>query len=132
METYAKKQFKFRGKTLEELKALSVREFAKLTKSRQRRTILRQFQKIENFVSRAKTKLSKKKAIKTHLRDIIIVPQLIGMKILVYNGKDFVPVLITEEMLGHFLGEFSLTRTRVKHGSAGVGATKGTRSQSKH
>ena len=101
-----KKEFKFRGKTLEELQAMDVREFAKLLTSRQRRTVLRQFQKIEDFVSRAKKKAERKKSIKTHLRDLIIVPQMVGMRILVYNGKEFVQVNVVGEMLGHFLGEF--------------------------
>ena len=57
---------------------------------------------------------------------------MIGMKIQIYNGRDFVPVNITGEMLGHVFGEFALTRGRVKHGSAGVGATKGTKSKAKH
>ena len=126
-----KKEFKFRGKTLEELKTIDVREFAKLLTSRQRRTVLRQFQKIEDFLNRSKKKLAKKKHIKTHQRDLIIVPQMIGMRIGVYNGREFVNVNVTEQMLGHFLGEFSLTRSRVKHGGAGVGATKGTKSLSK-
>jgi len=127
-----KKQFTFRGKTLEELKAMDVREFAKLLKSRRKRSVLRHFQKIEDFVNRAKVKLSKNKPVKTHQRDLIIVPQMIGMRIGVYNGNNFVSVNIVGEMLGHVLGEFAPTRTRVKHGSAGVGATKGTRAKSKH
>jgi small subunit ribosomal protein S19 len=118
-----RREFKFRGQTLEELKKMDVREFAKLLTSRQRRTALRQFQKIEDFVNRAERKKEKKKSIKTHLRDLIVVPQMVGMRIFVYNGK---------EMLGHFLGEFSATRTKVKHGTAGVGATKGSRALSKH
>ena len=127
-----KKEFKFRGKTLEELKALDVREFAKLLKSRQRRSVLRQFQKIEDFVNRAKVKASKNKPIKTHQRDLVFVPQMVGMKIQIYNGRDFVPVVVVGEMLGHVFGELAPTRARVKHGSAGVGATKGTRALSKH
>jgi small subunit ribosomal protein S19 len=127
-----KKEFTFRGKTLEELKALDVREFAKLLRSRQRRTVLRQFQRIEDFVNRSKVKLSRKKPIKTHQRDLVIVPGMIGMRILVYKGNGFVPVDVKRDMLGHVLGEFALTRTKVKHGSAGVGATKGTRALSKH
>jgi small subunit ribosomal protein S19 len=132
MVEMTKKQFTFRGKTLEELKLMDVREFAKLLKSRQRRTVLRQFQKIEDFVNRANVKRNKKKPIKTHLRDLVVVPQMVGMRIMIYNGKDFVPIDIVGEMLGHVLGEFALTRSRVKHGAAGVGATKGTKSQSKH
>ena len=126
-----KKQFTYRGKTIEELKKLDVREFAKYLTSRQRRFALRQFQRIEDFINRAKTKIEKNKAIRTHSRDIIITPGMVGMKIYVYNGQKFMPVEIIGEMLGHKLGEFSTTRARIKHGKAGVGATKGTRSKSK-
>jgi len=126
-----RKEFTYRGKTLEELKKLDVREFAKYLKSRQRRNILRQFQKIENFVSSAKIKESKNKSLKTHQRDLPIVPGMVGMKIFVYNGKSFVPVDITGDMLGHKLGEFALTRKRIKHGKSGVGATKGTKFKAK-
>jgi len=124
------KEFLFRGKTLEELKQMDVREFAKCLKSRQRRTVLRQFQKIENFIKRCERKITNKKSIKTHSRDIVIVPKMIGMSIQVYNGKTFIPVRIIEEMLGHRLGEFSLTRSRIKHGAAGVGATRGSKFKS--
>src|SRR3989344_1184318 len=121
------KEFSYRGKTLEELKVLDVREFAKYLKSRSRRTVLRQFRDIENFIARSKKKLDRKKLIKTHSRNMVIVPAMVGWKIGVHNGKGFEMVDITGEMLGHRFGEFSLTRGRVKHGSAGVGATKGTR-----
>jgi small subunit ribosomal protein S19 len=130
MET-TKKQYTFRGKTIEELKNLEVREFAKYLKSRQRRTVLRQFHDIEDFVNRANKKIEKNKSIKTHKRILVIVPRMVGMKISVYNGKEFVPVEIVKEMLGHRLGEFALTRSKVKHKAAGVGATKGSRAKSK-
>ena len=110
------KEFTYRGKTLEELKKLDVREFAKLVKSRERRTIFRQFNEIEKFVNRAKIKSSKKKLIKTHDRDLVIVPQMVGMKIATHNGKTFVPIEIVGEMVGHRLGEFSLTRKFTRHG----------------
>ena len=126
-----KKQFKYRGKTIEELKKLDVREFAKYLKSRQRRFVLRNFQEIEKFVKRAGVKISKNKQVRTHQRDIIVVPKMIGMKISVYNGRNFIQVEVMGEMLGHKLGEFALTRARVKHGKAGVGATKGTRAKAK-
>ena len=126
-----KKEFTYKGKTMKELKALDVREFAKYLKSRQRRTALRQFQEIEKFINNSKEKIARKKPIKTHNRTLIIVPEMIGMKIQIYNGHSFVPVEIVEEMLGHRFGEFALTRTRVKHGSAGIGATKGSRAQAK-
>ena len=126
-----KKEFTYKGKTIKELKALDVREFTKYLKSRQRRTVLRQFQKIEEFINRAKEKIAKKKSIKTHQRTLVVAPEMIGMKIQIYNGRNFIPVEIVEEMLGHRLGEFAPTRARVKHGSAGIGATKGTKAQAK-
>lgn len=126
-----KKDFTYRGKTVEELKSLEVREFAKFLPSRQRRSVLRNFQDIEEFMSRARGKIEKGKAVKTHKRDIVIVPGFIGMKIGIYNGKEFIPVEITGEMLGHKFGEFSPTRRKIQHGKAGVGATKGSKHKSK-
>lgn len=127
----SKKQFKFRGKSVEELKQLDTREFAKMIGSRNRRTILRNFQEIEDFVNRARTKISKNKPVKTHKRDLVIVPAMVGMKLQVYNGQKFVSFEVTGEMLGHKFGEFAPTRARIQHGKAGVGATKGTKHKSK-
>ena len=126
-----KKQFMYRGKSVEELKGLEVREFAKYLPSRQRRSVLRNFQVVEDFVKRAKTKIEKGKKIRTHSRDIIIVPQMVGMTIQVHNGKTFNPVLIETEMLGHRLGEMSGTRSKVAHSKAGIGATKGSKHKAK-
>ncbi|MEK6872547.1 MAG: 30S ribosomal protein S19 [Nanoarchaeota archaeon] len=125
-----KKEFTYRGNTLEELKKMDIREFAKLLKSNEKRTILRQYDKIQKFVIRCDKKIENKKLIRTHLRSLIIVPQLIGMKIHIHNGKTFVPIQIEKEMLGHRLGEFSVTRSKVKHGAAGIGATRSSASKS--
>ena len=127
-----KKEFTYRGMTLEQLKNLDVREFAKLAPARSRRTILRNFQEIEDFLARAKKKQLNKKQIKTHKRDLVVVPQMVGMKIGIYNGKEFIFNEIMVEMLGYKFGEFSLSRAKVKHGSAGVGATKGSNAKAKH
>jgi len=111
-----KKELKFRGKTLEELKTLDVREFASLLRSRQRRTVLRNFQEHEIFVKRAESHLAKgKKLVKTHSRALVIVPGLVGMRLGIYTGREFAPVDITIEMLGHKLGEFAPTRARARH-----------------
>lgn len=126
-----KKEFTYKGLTIEELKKLDVREFAKYAPSRQRRTILRNFQKIEDFLNRSRKKIEKGKKVRTHQRDLIIVPGMVGMNIQVYNGKTFILAQIVGEMLGHRLGEFAPTRAKIKHGSAGVGATKGTKHKSK-
>lgn len=119
----AKKEFTFRGKTLEELKAMSEKEVAMLLNSRERRKIIKR-----GWTDEQKTFLKKvnsgKKNIETHIRDMIILPNMIGMTIKIYNGKEFFPVLMTEEMIGHRLGEFAPTRKRVEHGAAGIGATR--------
>ncbi len=126
-----KKQTTYRGKSIEELKKLDVREFSKYLKSQERRSVLKHFQKVEDFIERAKAKIQKGKPIKTHQRDMVIVPEMVGMKIQIHNGRNFVPVEIKTEMLGHRFGEFAPTRQRVKHSKAGVGATKGTKFKSK-
>lgn len=126
-----KKEFTYQGMNLEQLKTLDVREFAKYIPSRQKRTVLRNFQEVEDFVNRAKQKIAKGKNIRTHKRDLVIVPQMIGMKISIYNGQKFIPIEIIGEMLGHKFGEFALTRARIRHGKAGVGATKGTKHKAK-
>ncbi len=118
------KEFTYRGKTMVELKTLDTREFAKLAKSRTRRAILRQTAEIENFVAKCVKCKAKNKQIKTHLRDIIVVPKMVEYTIMIHNGKTFLPIPIIPEMLGHRLGEFALTRSKVKHGAAGIGATK--------
>jgi len=120
----ASKELTYRGKTVEELKKLDTREFAKITKSRTRRAILKQFDKIEKFAAKCEELSASKKQIRTHLRDLVIVPKMVGYFINIHNGKQFLPIEITAEMLGHRLGEFSITRQKVKHGSAGIGATK--------
>tara|TARA_Y100000310_G_scaffold325391_1_gene388799 strand:+ start:65 stop:475 length:411 start_codon:yes stop_codon:yes gene_type:complete len=128
--TFKKKEFKYRGKNLEELKQLDIREFARLLKSNERRTALRQTDELQRFILKCKKNTEKKKKIKTHSRYLIIIPEMVGLTIQIYNGKIFVPVEIIGEMLGHRLGEFSVTRTKVKHGAAGVGATRGSASMS--
>jgi len=125
------KEKRYRGKTLEELKVLDVRESAKYLPARSRRSVLRNFDVIEKFIRRCEKKNQRKKRIRTHLRDIVIVPRLVGMTIGVHNGRSFQDTQITIEMIGHRLGEFAMTRTRVSHSSAGIGATKGSRAKKK-
>ncbi|MBU0907583.1 MAG: 30S ribosomal protein S19 [Nanoarchaeota archaeon] len=126
-----KKEQIYRGKSLEELKELDVREIAKFLPARSRRSVMRNFDVIQKFVKRCEKRTSRNKKIKTHLRDIVIVPRLVGLTIAVHNGKAFQEVPITVEMIGHRLGEFALSRGKVNHGSAGLGATKSSRAQKK-
>lgn len=114
----------FRGKQIEDMKNLDVREFASYLNSRERRTVLRSFSLIEKFIEKSRKDVAKGKIPKTQSREIPIVPAFLGWTIGVHNGKEYTPVKITEEMLGHRLGEFTLTRRTVKHGAAGIGSTK--------
>ena len=118
----AKKEFTYRGKTLEELKDMSTQKFSELVSSRQRRSIKRGFTDQQKILMQ-KIK-AKKNNIETHCRDMIIFPEMIGMTIKVYRGNKFVPVAIEPEMIGHFLGEFALTRKKIEHSAPGVGATR--------
>jgi small subunit ribosomal protein S19 len=127
MLTIMAKVFTFRGKTAEELQKLSLEEFAKMVPSRQRRALLKRgFTEDEKKVFR-KFRKTRDKFIKTQTRDIIIVPEMIGLKFGVHNGKEYVTVDIKPEMVGHRLGEFSQTRRRVMHSAPGVGATKSSK-----
>lgn len=116
------KEFLFRGKKFDEIKNLSIKEFAGLLTARERRTLLRGFTD-EQKVLMEKIRKNKSK-IRTHCRDFIIIPEMVGKTIHVYTGKTFVPVRIINEMLGHRLGEFVLTRSSVSHSSPGIGATR--------
>jgi small subunit ribosomal protein S19 len=125
-----KKEFTYRGKLMEELKQLDTREFAELLKSNEKRTVLKQYDELQRFILRCNKKILNNKLIRTHSRDLVIVPRMIGFKINIHNGKEFFPVEIVAEMLGHRLGEFSATRQKVKHGAAGIGATRSSASMS--
>jgi len=118
------KEILYMGKTIEELSKLDVREFSRYLPSRRKRSLLRQFDKIVKFIQRCRKKIDMKKKIKTHYRNMIIIPQMVGWTIHVYNGKEFVPCAITVEMMGHYLGEFAYTRKKVEHSAPGIGATR--------
>ena len=118
----AKKEFSYYGKTLEELKTLSLNELASLMPARQRRSLKRGLTEQQKILLK---KIKKNEPnIETHHKDMIILPEMVGITIKVYNGKEFIPVMISEEMIGHYLGEFIFTRKRVEHSAPGIGATK--------
>ncbi|AGK60160.1 SSU ribosomal protein S19P [Archaeoglobus sulfaticallidus PM70-1] len=118
------KDFKYRGYTLDELKKMTLEQFAQLLPARERRKILRGFTEQEEKLLR---KLKKKDAVRTHCRDMIVLPEMVGKIIMVHNGKDFVRVEVKPEMIGHRLGEFAQTRTFIKHSGPGVGATRSSK-----
>lgn len=119
----AKKELTYFGKTLEQLKSLSLEQFAALVPARARRALLKR-----GFTAQEKNLLKLVRAgknnIETHCRNMVIVPEMLGLTFKVHNGNSFVPVTIEPEMLGHLLGEFALTRKPVKHSAPGIGATK--------
>ncbi|MGQ9529921.1 MAG: 30S ribosomal protein S19 [Candidatus Bathycorpusculaceae bacterium] len=124
------KEFTYRGYTLNQLQNLSMDEFINLLPSRQRRSFQRGLTLEQRIllekIREAKETLRKggNVKVKTHVRDMIILPEMVGITIFVHNGKEFVPVEIKPEMIGHYLGEFAITNKPVKHGTPGIGASR--------
>lgn len=123
------KEFTYRGYTISELQEMSLEEFAELLPARERRMLNRGFpprqQKILERIREVRKKENpEEKFIRTHCRDMIILPEMVGLRFGVYDGESFVPVEVEPEMIGHKLGEFALTRKKVKHSTPGIGATR--------
>ena len=120
----------YRGHKLTELAKMNMDSLIKLLPSRRRRTLKRglpQRQKKLLMKMRAARKAQRKGkdvVVKTHCRDMVILPEMVDLTVAVHNGKDFVRFKIIPQMIGHVLGEFSITGKRVTHGSPGIGATK--------
>ena len=124
----ARKEFTYRGKTIDELKRLSIQELSEIFPSRQRRKIKRGFTEQEKiFLKRLR---SNKPNIETHCRDMLVLPEMVGRTIKIYSGKEFSPVTIQDEMIGHYFGEFVSTRRKVAHSAPGIGATRSSASLS--
>jgi small subunit ribosomal protein S19 len=124
-------EFTYRGHTLEELREMELAEFTELLPARKRRTIERGLTaEQEKLLEKAGTRDAEESAnnpIRTHLRDMPIVPAFVEKTFAVYSGQEFERVEVEPEMLGHYLGEFVLTRTSVEHGQAGIGATRSSK-----
>jgi small subunit ribosomal protein S19 len=120
------KKFTYRGLSLEELRKLSIGEFAKLIKSRERRTLKRGLTEGQKRLLE-RVRKNPKGFHKTHERDMVILPEMVGIKFGIHNGKEWITVEIKPEMIGHRLGEFALTRQRVKHSAPGVGASRSSK-----
>ena len=121
------KEFLYRGIPKEELDALSLEKLFLLFNSRQRRSLTRGItdgkRKLIGEIKSAKAgKL--KNPIKTHVRDLIVLPYMVGVTVNTFSGKEFQPVTITTEMIGHYLGEYVITNKKVSHGAPGVGASR--------
>jgi len=124
------REFTYRGFTLEQLQEMSMDEFIMLLPARQRRSLQRGLSPEQRTllakVRKAKEAMRKGQniTIKTHARDMVILPEMVGLTIRVHNGKEFVPVEIKPEMIGRYLGEFAITNKPVKHGTPGIGASR--------
>jgi small subunit ribosomal protein S19 len=119
------KEFKWKGRTEEELKVMDMKEFMGLISSRARRSLKRGL--TDDQKKLMKSLDSGANNVKTHCRNMVILPSMIGKTIRIHNGKDYTMLIITVEMLGHVFGEFSHTRKSVTHSSAGVGATRSSK-----
>ena len=132
-----KKSFKkqmYRGIEINDLIAMNLPNIVKLLGSRQRRRYARGMQKkYDTLLKKVQKSLihcedgEKPKGVKTHLRNAIVLPQMVGSVIEVYRGNSFVPVEVKCDMIGHYLGEFAMTYKPVTHGKLGVGATKSSK-----
>lgn len=121
-----RREFRYRGYTLEELQKMSLEELLPLLPARARRSLKRGLNEEQRKAMERIIK-GKKPVVRTHRRDVIILPQMVGRRVAVYNGREFVEFEIKPEMIGHYLGEFALTRKEVKHSAPGVGATRSSK-----
>jgi small subunit ribosomal protein S19 len=124
------KEFTYRGYTLEGLQGLSMDEFILLLPSRHRRSLQRGLRKNQRIllekVRTAKAALDKGQnvIVRTHARDMVILPEMVGVTILLHKGNEFAPVEIEPQMIGHYIGEYTVTNRPVKHGQPGIGASR--------
>jgi len=122
-----KKEFKYHGMSLEEVQKLSIDELIPILPSRARRTLKRGLTKTQDKLLNDIEKAKHGDMIKTHCRNMIILPRFVGHKVDIHNGAGFQRVDIQPHMIGHCLGEFAMTRKKVKHTGPGVGATRGSK-----
>ncbi len=124
------KEFSYRGHSLNSLTGMSMDEFINLLPSRQRRSLQRGLTPEQRILleklreAKEAKKEGKDVSLKTHVRDLIILPEMVSAKIAVHNGKEFVAMEIRPEMIGHYLGEFAITNKPVRHGTPGIGASR--------
>lgn len=126
------RKFTYRGRTMEQLRSLTIEEVSGLLTSRARRAVKRANARYRKLIERVKRAQSLKaagidKVVKTHVRDAVILPDWVGMKFGIHNGKEFKIVEITPEKIGRRLGEYAHTTGPVKHSGPGVGATRGSK-----
>ena len=124
------KKFSYRGNDLKKLIDMNMDEMSQQLRSRQRRKLRRKMgSKYARFINKlleAKKHTNageKPAAVKTHLRDCIVLPSMVQSVINVHKGNGYSNIEVKPEMIGYYLGEFAVTYKRVSHGKPGVGAT---------
>ena len=117
------KNFMYRGRSVDDLKAMSMDEFINLLPSRMRRSLRRGLSNEQRIILE-RLRQDNGKPIKTHARDMVVLPEMIGKILLVHSGQEFVEIRINEKMLGHYLGEYVITNKLVRHGKPGIGASR--------
>ena len=127
VEARRKREFTYRGRTLAELQALTLEEFAKIAPARARRSIRRGFNNETAVFFERMRATPQDKVVRTHCRDALVLPWHVGRRVAVHTGKEFKEVEVRAEMIGHYYGEFALTRRFEKHSGPGVGATRSSK-----
>lgn len=127
VETRRKREFTLRGLPLAKLQSLSLPELAALLPARARRTIRRGFNEEQQRFLEHLRSAPQGKVVRTHCRDVLILPEHVGRRVAIHNGHEFREIEVRPEMIGHYFGEFSLTRRFEKHSGPGVGATRSSK-----
>ncbi len=127
VEARRKREFSYRGHSLEELKAMDLPALAGILNARARRSIRRGFNtETTAFFDRMRATPAEK-VVRTHCRDALVLPEHVGRRVSIYSGKEYKEIEVRPEMIGHYFGEFCLTRRFEKHSGPGVGATRSSK-----
>jgi small subunit ribosomal protein S19 len=126
-EVRRKREFTLRGLTLDQLQALTLEQLGKLLPARARRSLKRGFTDEQRTFLEKILVHPKEKALRTHVRDALVLPMHVGHHVAIHTGKEFKEIEVRPEMIGHYYGEFALTRRFEKHSGPGVGATRSSK-----
>lgn len=123
------KEFLYRGYSFSQLEQMPMDEFVRLLPSKFRRKLNRGLtpehrKLLETIRAMKKSGETQSKPLKTHARDMLILPEMVGVNLAVHSGKEFVNITVTQQMIGHLLGEFVITNKKVLHGNPGIGASR--------
>src|ERR1700693_1686410 len=127
IEVRRKKEYTLRGLNVAALRELSLEDLAKILPARARRSIQRGFHADPRIFLEKIAVPPIATPIRTHFRDVLVLPGHVGHRVAIHNGKEFKEIEVRPEMIGHYYGEFALTRRFEKHSGPGVGATRSSK-----